>query len=181
MVHTLGPINKHRVKVLVDCSSFGNLGNVGLLRNDRGNWLDGFSRYCGRVSNLLAELSAIWRGLQLAWILVTSLLSWNQIFSHPYILLLMLSKMTFISMQHCCLSFRSYLLFLGRFPLIIYLQRRQRMSQLIDQIWCNYCRLYENMDYTIGYHHACRYFQSLKATNLLVFFPFSYFLFDKKM
>ena len=57
------------IKVNVD-DSYGNHGNAGfggLLRNDRGIWVHGFSRFCGRSSNLLAELSAIWRGLQLAW------------------------------------------------------------------------------------------------------------------
>jgi ribonuclease HI len=37
------------------------------LRNDRGSWIHGFSGSCGRASNLVAELSAIWKGLQLAW------------------------------------------------------------------------------------------------------------------
>ena len=55
--------------VNVDGSSFGNIGNTsfgGLLRNDRGNWTHWFSRYCGKASNLWVELSANWRGLQLA-------------------------------------------------------------------------------------------------------------------
>jgi len=58
------------IKVNVDGSSFGNPGNAGfggLLRNDIGVLLHGFSGSCGRASNLLAELSAIWRGLYLAW------------------------------------------------------------------------------------------------------------------
>ncbi|KAK2382027.1 TMV resistance protein N [Trifolium repens] len=84
MVHALGPTNKQHVirqirwhpppegyiKVNVDGSSLGNLGNAGfggLLRNDRGSWIHGFSGSCGRASNLVAELSAIWKGLQLAW------------------------------------------------------------------------------------------------------------------
>jgi len=48
--------------VNVDGSSFGNPGNAGfggLLRNDIGVWLHGFSESCGRASTLLAELSAI--------------------------------------------------------------------------------------------------------------------------
>jgi len=36
-----------------------NAGFRGLLRNDSGVWLYGFSRSCGRASNLLVELSAI--------------------------------------------------------------------------------------------------------------------------
>jgi len=32
-----------------------------------GIWIQGFSGSCGRASNLLVELSAIWKGLQLAW------------------------------------------------------------------------------------------------------------------
>ena len=84
MVHALGPTNKRHVtrqvrwnpppedfiKINVDGSSFGNPGNAGfggLLRNNRGNWIHGFSGSCGRATNLLAELSAIWKGLQLAW------------------------------------------------------------------------------------------------------------------
>ncbi|MCI11085.1 ribonuclease H protein [Trifolium medium] len=84
MVQTLRPTNKHHVirqvrwhpppegfiKMNVDESSIGNPGNAGfrgLLRNDRGNWIHGFSGSCGRASNLLTELSAIWSGLQLAW------------------------------------------------------------------------------------------------------------------
>jgi ribonuclease HI len=37
------------------------------LRNDRSSWIHGFSRFCGKTSNLVAELSAIWKGLQLTW------------------------------------------------------------------------------------------------------------------
>jgi ribonuclease HI len=46
----------------VDGSSLGNSGNAGfegLLRNDRGSWIHGFSGSCDRSSNLVAELSAI--------------------------------------------------------------------------------------------------------------------------
>jgi ribonuclease HI len=84
MVHALGTTSKHHVvrqvrwnlppegyiKINVDGSSFGNPGNAGfggLLRNDMGIWIQGFSGSCGRASNLLAELSAIWKGLQIAW------------------------------------------------------------------------------------------------------------------
>jgi len=54
----------------VDDSSFGNLGNTGfggLLRNDSCVWIYRFLGSCSRASNLLAELSAIWRGLQMPW------------------------------------------------------------------------------------------------------------------
>jgi len=63
------PLLEGYIKVNVDGSSFGNPGNAsfgGLLRNNSGVWIHGFSRSCGRASNLLAELSAIWRGLQIA-------------------------------------------------------------------------------------------------------------------
>jgi ribonuclease HI len=54
----------------VDYSSFGNPGNAsfgGLLRNNRGVWIHGLPGSCDKASNLLDELSAIWRGLQMAW------------------------------------------------------------------------------------------------------------------
>jgi len=44
-----------------------NAGFEGLLRNDRRILIHGFSESSARASNLLAKLSAIWRGLQLAW------------------------------------------------------------------------------------------------------------------
>jgi hypothetical protein len=83
MVVALGSANKHCVvrhvcwypppegyiKVNVDGSSFGNPGNAGfggLLRNDNGAWIHGFSGSCGIASNLLAELSTIRRGFQMA-------------------------------------------------------------------------------------------------------------------
>nr|ABN09101.1 Ribonuclease H [Medicago truncatula] len=58
------------LKINVDGSSFGNPGRAGfggLIRNDVGGWIHGFSESCGRVSNLLVELYAILNGLQLAW------------------------------------------------------------------------------------------------------------------
>jgi hypothetical protein len=84
MVHALCPTNKQHVirqirwhpppegytKVNADGSSLGNPGNAGfggLLRNDRGSWIHSFSGSCGRASNLVAGLSAIWKELQLAW------------------------------------------------------------------------------------------------------------------
>jgi ribonuclease HI len=54
----------------VDGSSFGNPGRggfSGLIRNDIGEWMHGFSGSCGRASNLMEELYAILKGLQLAW------------------------------------------------------------------------------------------------------------------
>jgi len=54
---------KGYIKISVDGYSFENPSNVGfggLLRNDRGSWIQGFS-------NLVAGLSDIWRGLQLTW------------------------------------------------------------------------------------------------------------------
>lgn len=56
------------IKVNIDGSSFGNLGNAdfwGLLRNG-GNWIYVFSWSFGRASNLLVELLAILEKLQLA-------------------------------------------------------------------------------------------------------------------
>jgi hypothetical protein len=50
----------------VDISSFKNLSLAGfdcLIRNNIGDWMYGFSGSCGRVSNLLAELYAILKGL----------------------------------------------------------------------------------------------------------------------
>jgi ribonuclease HI len=54
----------------VDGSSFGNSSHGsfgGLIRNNIGEWMHGFSGSCGRASNILAELYAILKGLQLAW------------------------------------------------------------------------------------------------------------------
>jgi hypothetical protein len=56
-------------KVNVDNSSFDDSDNVdfrGILRNDRGNWIHEIFGSCGIASNLLADLSVIWKVLQLA-------------------------------------------------------------------------------------------------------------------
>ncbi|PNX58144.1 ribonuclease H [Trifolium pratense] len=56
------------LKLNMDGSSFGNPGRAGfggLIRNDIGEWMHGFSSSCGRASNLLVELYAILKGLQL--------------------------------------------------------------------------------------------------------------------
>lgn len=58
------------VKLNVDGSSFGNPGRSGyggLIRNNSGGWLIGFSGSCGYSTNLNAELQAILYGLDLAW------------------------------------------------------------------------------------------------------------------
>ncbi|GAU35798.1 hypothetical protein TSUD_155730 [Trifolium subterraneum] len=58
------------LKLNVDGSSFGNPGRAsfgGLIRNDIGDMMHGFSGSCGHASNLLAEFYAILKGLQLAW------------------------------------------------------------------------------------------------------------------
>jgi len=50
----------------VDDSSFDNPSNAGfdgLLRNNMSIWIQSFFESCGRISNLWAELSAIWRGI----------------------------------------------------------------------------------------------------------------------
>lgn len=79
MVQALGPIhNQHSpledvIKVNVDDSSLGNSGNAGfggLLRNDMRIWIQVFFFFfltSSRASNVLAELSAILKGLQWAW------------------------------------------------------------------------------------------------------------------
>lgn len=53
----------------MDGSFFGNQGSAGfsgLLRDSNGIWIHGFSGSCGTTSNIFAELSTIWVGLQLA-------------------------------------------------------------------------------------------------------------------
>lgn len=53
----------------MDGSSLGNLGRAGakgLLRDSSGKWISGFSLNLGITSNNVAELGAIWYGLQLA-------------------------------------------------------------------------------------------------------------------
>lgn len=54
----------------VDGSSFGNPGNAGfggLIRNNFGEWITGFSGSCGISTSMNAELLAIADGLKLAW------------------------------------------------------------------------------------------------------------------
>ncbi|MCI84652.1 ribonuclease H protein, partial [Trifolium medium] len=56
------------LKLNVDDSSFGNPGRAsfgGLICNDIGKWMHGFYGSCGCASNLLAELYAILKELQL--------------------------------------------------------------------------------------------------------------------
>lgn len=50
--------------------AFGNLGSVGgggLIRNDQCVWFFGFSINFGCTISLVAELWAIWQGIQIAW------------------------------------------------------------------------------------------------------------------
>lgn len=57
-------------KINVDGSSIGNPGKSGfggLIRNMLGEWLCGYSGFCGVTSCLNAELLAIFYGLSLAW------------------------------------------------------------------------------------------------------------------
>ena len=58
------------VKINVDGSAMNNLrhaGFGGVIRNDVGEWVIGFSGYPSSSTNLHAELKAVWFGLQLAW------------------------------------------------------------------------------------------------------------------
>lgn len=58
------------VKINVDGAAQGNPGNAGmggLIRDASGCWLEGFSVFLGISSNIVAELWAILKGLQLAW------------------------------------------------------------------------------------------------------------------
>ena len=57
-------------KVNSDDSSFGNPGRAGysgLLRNSDGSWIIGYSRHIGRADNLIVELLAVRKSLQIAW------------------------------------------------------------------------------------------------------------------
>ena len=42
------------------------LGGGGILRNEHGNWINGFARNCGKVNSVMAELWALRDGLQMA-------------------------------------------------------------------------------------------------------------------
>jgi hypothetical protein len=58
------------LQINVDGSSLSNPSNVcsrDFLKNDRDIWIYSFFGSCSRPYNLVAGLSAIWRGLLLAW------------------------------------------------------------------------------------------------------------------
>lgn len=58
------------IKVYVDGSSLSNPGRSdfgGLIRNNNGDWLLGFSEFCGITSCLAAELYVIFHGLRVAY------------------------------------------------------------------------------------------------------------------
>lgn len=58
------------IKVNVDGSSLSNPGRSdfgGLIRNNNGDWLLGFSEFCGITSCLAAELYVIFHGLRVAY------------------------------------------------------------------------------------------------------------------
>ncbi|KAL3528720.1 hypothetical protein ACH5RR_008042 [Cinchona calisaya] len=58
------------VKLNVDESATGcpdPVGGGGLLRNDQGLWIFGFAMNIGELTSLVAELWAIWKGLQISW------------------------------------------------------------------------------------------------------------------
>jgi ribonuclease HI len=85
------------------------------LRNNRGSWIHGFSRSCGKASNLVAELSAIWKGLQLTWNLGYKSIIMESDSQAALDLIancLILSRMNFILMQLYSHLLESSLLFL---------------------------------------------------------------------
>lgn len=58
------------IKLNVDGSSLGNPGRSGfggILRDMNGEWVSGFSGFCGYTTNINAELLAIYHGLRVAW------------------------------------------------------------------------------------------------------------------
>jgi len=64
------PLLNNIIKVNVDGSSLSNPGRSsfgGLIRNNNGDWLLGFSGFCGITSCLAAELYAIFHGLRIAY------------------------------------------------------------------------------------------------------------------
>lgn len=64
------PPMENVIKINVDGSSFGNPGGSGfgvLLRNMNGDWIVGFSGFCGLSNNMNAGLLAIAQGLSIAW------------------------------------------------------------------------------------------------------------------
>lgn len=48
------------------CGSAGGGGDGGILRNEHGNWINGFARNCGKVNSVMAELWALRDGLHMA-------------------------------------------------------------------------------------------------------------------
>jgi len=57
------------MRLNTDGSVKGNVGSAGaggVIRNDRGEWVSGFSEYLGHCSSMTAELKALLRGLKLA-------------------------------------------------------------------------------------------------------------------
>lgn len=57
-------------KINTDGVSKGNPGSAGcggILRDDVGNWVQGFGYHIGHCSAYMAELWGIFRGLQIAW------------------------------------------------------------------------------------------------------------------
>jgi len=68
-VKWIPPLN-NIIKVNVDGSSLSNPGRSGfggLIRNNNGDWLLGFSGFCSITSCLAAELYAIFHGLRIAY------------------------------------------------------------------------------------------------------------------
>lgn len=58
------------IKLNVDGSSFGSPGRSGfggIFRNSSGEWISGFTGFCGVSTNLNAELLAIYHGFMIAW------------------------------------------------------------------------------------------------------------------
>lgn len=64
------PPAENYIKLNVDGSSYGNPGRSGfggIIRNSLGEWVSGFSGFCGISTNLTAELLAIYHSLDIAW------------------------------------------------------------------------------------------------------------------
>lgn len=66
---TLSPPSEGSINLNMDGCSKGNLGPTwpkGGLRDSLGRWVIGFYPYLGECNSMIAELEAIWFGLELA-------------------------------------------------------------------------------------------------------------------
>ncbi|KAG4950540.1 hypothetical protein JHK85_044447 [Glycine max] len=92
------------MRLNVDGSSLRNpspLGYRGFIRNSLGEWITGFSGFCGIATNLYVELFAILQGLKIAWesschdiicesnsTLALSKLTQGNVLFHPYVVVI---------------------------------------------------------------------------------------------